>query len=239
MGNTPDMKIGIIIPFRDRGTDGYRKANLDRVADMWSDYGLMPMIVSDGRQGKSQFNRSSAYNSGYRESTADVLVFTESDMLIDIQQVYDGCKEALAKPGLVVPFTEYRYMSREDSVFVRGGAHPDDFTPESVMPNGRSIGAVNIISRETMESIGQFDEKFEGSWYDDNAVQRAFEVCAGPTRWINGPAWHLYHLPGWTGDHLSPEDKAATRRNKMRYRSYVLAKTPERIRELTAGGGYK
>lgn len=236
MGNTDHLRIGVIIPFRDRGVDSYRAANLERVVKLWESYDMTPSVVSDNRAASAQFNRSAAYNHGYAlNADADVLVYAESDMLIEVEQVRDGIQEAMAQPGLVVPFTEYRYMSREDSVFIRGGDHPGDYKPESVMANGRSIGAINIVSRKTMEAIGQWDERFEGSWYDDNAMQRAFEVCCGPTRWVNGPAWHLYHLPGWTGDHLSNEDKAATLRNKRRYRSYVMAQTPERIRALTGG----
>lgn len=228
------MKIGVIIPFRDRGVDSYRAANLERVAEMWESYDMTPLICSDDRDGNAQFNRSAAYNNGVRLcNIADVFVFTESDMLIDVEQVREGITRAMEAPGLVVPFTEYRYLSRDDSVHVRGGSDPRDFTPESVMSNGKSIGAINIISYKTLESVGQWDEIPEGSWYDDNMMERAFTVCAGPTRWVNGPAWHIYHLPGWTGEHLSPEDRAATRRNKLRWGKYQRATTPEQIRALT------
>jgi hypothetical protein len=67
-------------------------------------------------------------------------------------------------------------------------------------------------------------------------MNRAFEVAAGPTRCVNGPAYHLYHLPGWKGDHLTDEDRAATERNKARWQLYLGATSGERIRELTAGG---
>jgi hypothetical protein len=63
----------------------------------------------------------------------------------------------------------------------------------------------------------------------------AFDICAGPTRWIDGPSWHLYHLPGHEGTHLTPEDKAATARNKQRWQLYTQATTPDQIRRLTSG----
>ena len=74
------------------------------------------------------------------------------------------------------------------------------------------------------------------AWYDDVAMKIAFEVCAGSTRWVDGSAWHLWHKPGLGGSHRTAEDKAATARNKERLELYRQATTPERIRELTAGG---
>lgn len=89
--------------------------------------------------------------------------------------------------------------------------------------------------RATLDLIGQWDEGFEGNWYDDDAMKIAFELCAGPTRWIDGPAHHLYHLPGWKGDHLTAADRAATAANKARLRLYQRAEQPAQIRELTSG----
>lgn len=231
-------RIAVIIPFRDRGIDPLRKANLDRVVDHWRVYTKTPTVVSDGRTSDAQFNRSAAYNEGVRECpAAEVFVFTESDMLLDYGQIDLAVCVARETPGLVVPFTQYRYLTLEDSARVRAHeADPAECTPESTMDNGASIGAVNVVSRETLELVGGYDETFEGSWYDDSAMRIAFDKACGPTRWVNGPAHHLYHLPGWKGDHLTEADRAATARNKARYALYEQAQTPERIRQLTAGG---
>jgi hypothetical protein len=92
-----------------------------------------------------------------------------------------------------------------------------------------------VISRQTLESTGGFDERLSGNWYDDNVAKRAFEVCAGPTRWIPGPAFHLYHLPGHKGDHLTDADRAATEANRHRLHRYRMARTPEQVRALVGG----
>ena len=229
-------QVAVIIPFRDRGTDPLRPANLKRVLHEWRTFRGMPkpIVEHDGQVG--QFNRSKAYNRGIESTVwADIFIFTESDMLIDPRQLREAV-ELAAEPGLVVPFTEYHYLSRRDSERVRRfEVEPADCTPESVMSNGTSIGAINILSRETLEAVGQWDEQFEGSWFDDRAMCRAFEICTQPTRYVQGPAYHLYHQPGWEGDHLTAEDKAATERNRQRWKLYQRAKTPQRIRELTSG----
>jgi hypothetical protein len=225
----------VIIPFRDRGTDPLRKANLERVLQHWDKFDATVLVTCDGLTGDGQFNRSKAYNRGANTLWSDVLVFTESDMLIDFQQIRDAIYHARSHPGLVVPFTEYRYLSPEDSERVRAHTvNPQDCTPEWVVDHKRGgNGAINILSRETLNLVGQWDEHFEGNGWDDRAMRRAFDICAGPTRWITGPAYHLHHLPGWKGDHLTDADKTATQRNRQRYRQYKLARTPQRIRELT------
>lgn len=230
------MKVAICIPFRDRGKDPLRQENLRRILAHWSDFGAPVTVTDDGRSGDEQFCRSAAYNRAAQHSDADVIVYTESDMLISFDQIRKGIRLAAKKPGLVVPFTQYRYLSRIDSHKVRDhGGDPSSYRPEHVIDNGRSIGAINIVSRATIEAVGQWDETFSGSWYDDRAMHIAFNITAGQTRWVDGPAYHLYHLPGWKGSHLSAADKEATAANKRRYELYEYAGTPERIRQLTAG----
>lgn len=221
----------MVIPFRDRGIDTLRQANLTAVLEYWSGY-CTPLVVDDGRHGDSQFNRSAAYNRAVAQTDADVLVFTESDMLVPFDQI-DAAITAAASPGLVVPFTRYCYLKPADSQKVRRGASPHNFTPQYVMGDGKSIGAVNVVSRASLEAIGQFPEEFEGNWYDDNAVEHCFRVCCAPTRHVSGDAWHLYHKPGHTGTHLTPADKEATARNKARFEEYQRVTAPEQIRSMT------
>lgn len=233
MSTTPEATV--IIPWRDRGTDPLRAANLARVLEWWKDSPWPVEVVDDGRSGDQQFNRSAAYNRGAATARTRVLVYTEADMLIEWHQIGDAVNMATRTPGLVVPFDTYRYMGQAESLLLRDDASIDPATmfAETTKRAGRSIGAVNVISRDTLTMIGRWDERFEGNWYDDDAHKVAFERCAGPTRWVPGPAHHLYHLPGWAGDHLSPEDKAATVANRNRYRAYRRARSPETIWALT------
>ncbi len=231
MGDT--NHVAVIVPFRDRGIDPLRAANLKRVMQHW---GPEVIVVGDGHCGQEQFNRSAAYNRGAELTDADVIVYTESDMLVGHAQIHEAVELAASAPGMVVPFTEYHYLTDQDSQDVRVGIlDPADCVAEFVKGGGTSTGAVNVISRATLDMVGGWDETFEGNWYDDTAMHIAFETTAGPTRWVKGPAYHLYHLPGWTGDHLTDEDRAATEANRARLGLYQSAETAERIRELTSG----
>lgn len=226
----------VIVPFRDRGRDPLRQANLERVLSWWTEEGLSPVVVDDGRSGDEQFNRSRAYNNGIAVVSAEVYVFTESDMLISRHQVDKAIALATEAPGVVVPFRQYRALEEISSALVRNYIrYPYDCTPDFVMDDD-SIGAINVVSHATLEATGGWDENFCGSWWDDRAMFRAFEVCAGPPRWVDGPAWHLWHLPGASGEHLTDEDRAATARNEERWRRYEQAQTPEEIRALIKEG---
>lgn len=219
-----DPKIKIVIPFRLRESgDPRRSANLEVVLAWWWMHGLTPTVVSDGRSGDEQFNRHRAYNKAVRENPdTDVFVFTEADMLIPPKQILEAVRQAVEAPGLVVPFTQYRYLSDDTTALVREEWADENtlnssimaLEPESTMEGGRSIGAVNVFSRATIERVGGFTEATEGNWYDDNIVEEAYAYLAGATRWVEGPAVHMYHLPGHKGDHLSLADQVATAHNK-------------------------
>lgn len=226
--------VALIIPFRDRGTDPLRQANLDHVVSCWQEMGYKPQIFDDGREGDAQFNRSAAYNRAVKfNPNAEVFIFAESDMIISEYQADAAVALAKVVPGLVVPFNEYHYVGAGRSAAIRAGVMPERADSEWIMNNGRAVGAINVVSRYALSQVGQWDEHFEGSWYDDRAMEIAFRITCGPTQFIQGPGIHLFHQPGWTGDHLTDEDKAATARNAYRHQRYVQAETPEQIRALT------
>lgn len=234
------MNLAFVVPFRDRGLDPLRKANLDTIEAYLQSLNLGPVyICTDGRTGNAKFNRSAAYNAGARIADADTICYYESDVIVPKHQIIAGTEQAEAETGLVVPFTTYRYLSPEDSQQVRDGADPLQFTPEYTMDNGTSIGACNILTNESLQAMGQWPEEFEGNGYDDNAVVRALEVTCQPTRYIDGPLSHLFHQPAWYGlsrAQVPAEDRAATERNRRRYNRYLRARTPDDIRHLTTGG---
>lgn len=247
------MNIKVIIPFRLReGADPRRAANLEVVQAWWYAHGFTPQIVSDGLSGDAQFNRHRAYNRAVeRFPETDVFVFTEADMLIHPSQIRRACVVALDTPGLVVPFTQYRYLSDSKTEILRDIYH--DQTPEFVsdwwgqpvdgdrsifltkpertMDHGRSIGAVNVVSMATLRITGGFTEATAGNWYDDNIIEEGFAfLTENRTRWVEGPAVHLYHLPGHTGKHLSEADRRATAHNKS-----ILNQMRARIRANQQG----
>lgn len=226
--------VAIIIGYRDRGTDPLRQANLTRVLAHWAGYAPIH-IISDGRTGTAQFNRHAAYNRGAHQTNADILAYVESDMLLDHTQMDQAVELAAQQPRLVVPFTERHELGPTESELVRQyKAQPHSLKAHIIKPKPRRTGAINVISRHAYQLVGGYDEAFQGCWWDDRSMHIAFDTCTNPTVWVDGPSWHLYHLPGYTGSHLTTEDKAATAANKHRWQRYRQARTPEQIRALTS-----
>src|SRR4051812_38875605 len=118
------INAAIVIPFRDRGRDPLRQQNLDTALEYWKRWWTAPIIsvVDDGGHGDEQFNRSRAYNRAVADlPNTDVFVFAESDMIVDPTQILDAINAAHESPGLVVPFTQYRYLTPKASRAVRAG----------------------------------------------------------------------------------------------------------------------
>lgn len=233
------MTAALVIPFRDRGIDPYRPQNLQFVTDWWDRHDVQPVIITnDGRTGDLPFNRSASYNLAFSQHPdVNVFAFVESDVFCDPQQISEGIETARQRPGLVVGFSKFLEIDEQDSIRVRGGtiAH-DEASVTQIRGDYGSNGAINIISRETYNLVGGYDETFSSAWWDDSAMIRAFEICCGPTRYIDGPAYHLFHASGGRAGAVTTEaDRAATEANRQRYQKYLAAQTPAQIRELTAG----
>lgn len=232
------MTAVLVIPYRDRGIDPYRPQNLTFVTQWWKTYGNWPALVTgDGRTGP--FCRSACYNHAVGDNpSADVFIFAEADVFCDPAQIAQGIDAARQRPGLVVGFSKFLEISEQDSIGVRDGtiAH-DTATMTQIKGDYGSNGAINIISRATYDLVGGYDECFSSAWFDDRAMAQAFEICCGPIRYIDGPVYHLFHASGGRpGAVATDQDRAATARNKARWKLYKQATTPERIRELTRGG---
>lgn len=238
----PVSSAAIIIAFRDRGVDPLRQRNLDHVAEYWKGSGLPVHVVDDGREGDAHFCRSAAYNRGAAATDADVLCYIESDIILPYAQLHAAIDDAQHHVGLVVPLTVQRKLSEADSELVRAGADPVGFTPEVINETGKTglnHGCAGVISRRTLAAVGQFDEVMEGHGHDDTAMLIAFDRTCGPVRFVDGVAYHLYHLdfdPTLTkGDHITAADAAAQNRNLQRLQLYRSASSATVIRQLTSG----
>lgn len=236
------MTTALVIPFRDRGIDPCRPLNLEFVSRWWTRSGIpWPLyVVSDGRVGNSPFNRSAAYNLAIADHPeVDVFVFIESDVFCGSDQIANGIELAQRAPGLVVGFSRFLEVSESDSVKVRAGdIDVTEAEVKQIRDDYGSNGAVNIVSRRALDMVGGYDESFSAAWWDDSAMKIAFDICCGPTRFVEGDLFHLFHKSGGRpGAVTTQEDRAATQRNKERWLKYKRATTPRQIRRLTRGEG--
>lgn len=247
----------VVIPFRANPRDALiRSTLLDVVMGWWYMWGFEPIIQSDELPESEPFNRHRAFNLAVENNPdVDTFVFAEADMLIHPAQVSDAAALARNTKGLVIPFREYRSLSKETTKLVQDAYFDDDGTlsqwwglpptdprsvfaihPHAQLIDGEITGSVLAVSRETLNQIGGFTEMTSGVWYDDAITEKAIRFLTGvPTQWISGPAVHLYHPPLWSPMHQTPSDKVATLRNKAllaQVRSLIKVGDRERLSQI-------
>lgn len=226
------MDVVMVVPWRDGGND-HRRINCAWLVDRYRDAGLRVIVSDDGAE-SGPFNRSAAYNRGWREAgDPDAIIWNEADCFIPLPQLEDAMRLAVQAPGLVLPYTERVELTEAGAELVRntnGGLVVERKHVERAFPNGISIGQCGVTSRETMRAVGQWDEHFAGWGFDDNAMHLAFDRLAGPTRWVQGVGWHLWHPLAY--GRVSPEAKARTDANRVRYQAMVATQDPAALRAL-------
>ena len=219
---TPD--VAIVIPWRDPG-DGERKANFDYVYEHYRSMDIGPVFaVSDGREPGQPFNRSAAYNRGYRlTGRANVILWNEADTLLTVEAVLAAAHQSLQAPGMVVPYTERHELDAAQTQAVLDGVDPFTMRGHIVYSDGSSIGQAGVTSTRTMDLIGgRWDEGFEGWGYDDNAMFHVFNALAGQPRWVAGKGVHLWHTPVYAAH--TEQSRATTDRNAARCQA-IMART--------------
>jgi hypothetical protein len=208
--------VAVVIPWRDGGCP-HRRGNARYVVDYYQGLQLGEVLVVDDGRTAGPFSRSAAYNRGYAQTTADVVVWNEADTLIPHRQLEQAIEAATAALGLVVPFTARHELSVGDTTAVlTGGADPFALTGQTVFPDRASFGQCGVTSRATMTEIGgRWDQGFSGWGYDDNGMMLVFRVLAGEPRWVDGPGMHLWHPHALTDP--DPEQRAAIAANEARW----------------------
>lgn len=191
------MRTTIVIPWRSSG-DPDRDAAQHYVEHYYRDLAIGPVIITtDGRQPGQPFNRHAAYNRALTQATTDTIAWIEADTLIPKPQLILAAHLATQTPGIVIPYTERHELDHTQTATVYAGTNPFTLTGQyAIYRDGTSIGQAGITSQHTITLIGgQWDERFQGWGYDDNAMHHIYATLAGPPRWTPGKGIHLWHTP--------------------------------------------
>ncbi len=213
--------MDVVVPWR--GGCPYRSRAWAWVTERWSslhpEAGLIVTVSPEG-----PFNIAAALNSGIRHSSADVLVLTGADVVLDPVEVADSVD--LASDGRWVMLAgEYRRLSEEVSDGILSG--PVDATgewPGDLMMTGLGWGPI-VAPRELLLDTG-YDERFVGWGGEDDAFGITAETLVGSPIRMGGTAHLLWH-PSETNSHYTANVALLDR-----YRS--AHGNPEAIRLLQA-----
>jgi len=214
------LKVSFITTYR--RNDEYRFANLERVirhiSTAFPDWEIV-VVEQDEAGGLSlypfagnikyihafnpgPFNKSWGMNVAFKQSSGDVLVVSDADMIVqaeDLSRAVNACEKEL---DAVRPYGQLIDMTAQQTkAYMQNSELP--VNPEMALGYDRVYaseslclaGGLYVITREFFARIGGMDERFSGWGGEDDAMsiklQRLSSKVAIAKK--NTLAWHLWH----------------------------------------------
>jgi hypothetical protein len=186
------MEIGVCVPYRP--VDEEREGNLLRTRRQWDELGW-PVFLGDH---PGPFSLTHARNDAASQTDADVLVFSDCDILLaDPRQAEEAVSVAYHHDVYTIMFSRLRVLDWEATRNVRQGANP---ATQPVLETAALtwVGCF-AISRSLYNQVGGFDKRFCGWGAQDIAFLCAASTLGGNhgKQRVAGDAFHLRHHPMW------------------------------------------
>lgn len=230
------MSLSICVPRRSDG--GHRDRLWDWVRRRWEAYFRGAEIIEGHHDEDPDFNISLARNRAIQESTGDVLVIADADVVFDQLAVMSAVRRVQQDPrSWFYAFTNYYCATQEYTEELL--SHPPH-----TMIGQRDIkfwdwgdnteSGCTVMSREAMYDVGGYDTEFRAWGPEDTAFRVAANLLVSPVQRIVGNVVHLWHEPQLEHWPDNPASVAAHQRWK---RYEISADDPYGIRLLK--GGFK
>ena len=190
------MTVAAIIPFRPHAN---REISLNRVVDHLKRF-VDEIVVCD--DDGDPFSRGASINAGAESVSAETFVICDADLIVPERQLVQALGLGY-EDGMVMPFSEYRYLNKVDTDRVQKGAEPTlAMLPKFTVSN--SVGGCCVIDSFAFWAVGGFDTRFRGWGGEDRAFHASIDTLVGNVIRIDGPSYHLWH----------PLDKTRPRENR-------------------------
>lgn len=201
------IKIAVVIPVLNQFKYAIDALESIKTQNLWT-----PFIIPNYRAGQSV---SASWNIGTRQAIFEgythILIIND-DVVIGPYTVDHLVNIMNDNPDIgVITGTDYRWSYSPDEM--RGlefPGHTDDIT------NGPDF-ACFMITPESYEAIGEFDEEFSPAYFEDNDyTYRAYLIDRPAVRSLNGAFYHYgSQTQNSTGKQIVPPKQFL--RNKKRY----------------------
>lgn len=218
------MKVRIVVP---RRADGGHRDRLWAYCEAYWRKELPEADIVEGHHERGPFNRAAAINRGM-DGAWDVAVILDGDVIVDADQLRGGIERAAATGHLVLPFRERLSVSEDGTAQILGG-YEGTWRRWVTEKQTYNVSTCLCVPRDLWDSVGGFDERFEGWGGEDDAFFWACHALAGADK-LPGAAWHLWHPISPWRDWRSPlyvQAKALADR-------YVLSAKRDRGRAMRA-----
>ena len=197
------------MPWRNSG-DEARQRSFRLVKHHWlKNHPTYRLVIRDS--GGEPFSRACSINmAAASEPGAQVFIIADADVVTVPSQVETAVEWALSDPGMVQPFDRYIPLNKWDTadVWAAGSVPADGVFHAKPKADWICVSGCLVMSRESWEKVGGFDERFRGWGYEDSAFDNKMAATVALRRNVPGPAWHLAH-PGYTPDPAQDEQSLA------------------------------
>ncbi len=196
------MNVSVLLAYRSDG--GHRDRLWEWNEKRWR--GIFPSYeIVLGEDDSEVFSRSKARNNAASKASGDIFIIADTDTTCSTNQIIE-CLRRTTENTWTMPYQIYYNLSQEstESLLIKDPLAPmpkeKDFTYEHRVES--SPAGILIMSREIFESVGGYDERFNGWGFEDNAFFNTVKEHFGPPLRYPGYCLHMWHpiAPGTTFD---------------------------------------
>lgn len=143
-------------------------------------------------QGEGKFNRSRARNVGWRAAAGSLVCFLDSDLvmpLADWSRAYEAAQKFDA-------FSPGRRLVKLGPLKTKNRIKSDRYTfaPHGLKSRAANLfGGIAFASREFLETIDGWDERFSSYGFEDIAIEKTAKAGRYRIGWGNALPIHLWH----------------------------------------------
>lgn len=181
------MNVEVAIPWRNDG--GHREKSLQGVIESYSKNYPISLVDS----GHEPFNRAASRNRAIALSTADVVILTDADILVEKEPLTEAIEIASSTDAVAKPYDRIRCLSPDGTDSYWGGSpllscHAEqDYTSLT--------GGVFIVRPRVWRDIGGMDPRIATWGFEDRVFLTVLRMLAIPHPSVVGTAHHLWHPP--------------------------------------------
>lgn len=203
------MTVSVVVPFRPTDDPDRTKAMAWVVNRLGAHFPSTEIVVESDGSDDGPFNRARAVNRGVAQTTGDVLVLSDADVVGEAEALYLAVLTVGVEAyhsAWAIPYDRYvhlnplatdRVLRLPPSAEV-GFAEADvgDVYDERTRPVrrfGGSVCGLVVITREAFDEVGGYDENFVGWGWEDTAFAATVWGLVGPPERVHATCAHLWH----------------------------------------------
>lgn len=184
--------ISILFPYR--GDDGPRDQIFGHVLHWWKRH-FPEAQICVGRNFDQPFNRGTARNDAYQQSTGQLLIVADADTMPTLTGVRDAIADVAEAQCWSLPYGETRYynLTQETTRYVLDRKLDRIPEPTQFEHKVTSWAGCLVMTREAWETVGGYREDFTGWGYEDNYMALKLDTFWGPCHRQASYCCHLWH----------------------------------------------